>query len=56
MIQRQLLPLLLAVPLAAQVNFTPDKIDIQVDGKPFTTLHFGAGRANYVMLPIIPAK
>jgi hypothetical protein len=56
MIQRHLLPLLLAVPLAAQVNFTPDKIDIQVDGKPFTTLHFGAEVNKPYLAPLLSAS
>lgn len=44
--KRVVLVLLAALPVAAQVKFTPapDKIEVEVDGKPFTTF-FVAGEA-----------
>jgi len=47
MSMKQLIPvLLLAVPLSAQVRFAPaaDKIEVEIDGQPFTTFFF-AGEA-----------
>lgn len=40
------------ITLSAQVRFTPDKIDISVDGKPFTTFHFGADAGKPYLAPL----
>ena len=50
------LSLVLALPLAAQVRFTPGKIDIDVDGKPFTTLHSGADAGKPYLAPLRSAS
>ena len=46
------LPLLLVLPLAAQVHFTPHQIDIDVDGKPFTSLYFGTDVGKPFLWPL----
>ena len=48
--------LLSILPLAAQVKFTPDKIDIAVDGKPFTTLNFGTDVGKPYLAPLRSAS
>lgn len=48
--------LLLALPLAGQVRFAPDKIDIDVGGKPFTTLFFGAEAGKPYLAPLRSAS
>jgi Methane oxygenase PmoA len=56
---RILLPILLLIailPLAAQVHFAADKIDIDVDGKPFTTLYFGADAYKPFLAPLRSAS
>lgn len=47
---------LFIVTLAAQVKFTPDKIDIAVDGKPFTTFHFGTDVGKPYLAPLRSAS
>ena len=41
------LALMAAMPLAAQVKFTPaaEKIDVEIDGKPFTTFYISGEAA-----------
>jgi len=51
-----LLSSLLVLPLLAQVGSVPDQIDIQVDGKPFTTLHTGADAQKPYLAPLRSAS
>lgn len=46
--KRILLPLLLALPLCAEVTITrgTDRIDVTIDGKPFTTFYVGGKDVN----------
>jgi hypothetical protein len=53
---RGFLPLFLILPLAAQVQFSADKIDIDVDGKPFTTLYFGGDANKPFLAPLRSAS
>ena len=48
--------LLLVLPLTGQVRFRPDQIDIDVDGKPFTTLHFGTDAWKPYLAPLRSAS
>jgi hypothetical protein len=48
--------LLLAASLSAQVNFSRDAIDVTVDGKPFTTFHYGAESGKPYLAPIRSAS
>lgn len=41
-----------SLTLPGQVRFTPDKIDIAVDGKPFTTFYFGADAGKPYLAPL----
>ncbi len=55
------LPLLLtyfaaAAALSAQVRFTPSAIDIRVDGKPFTTFHYGEEANKPYLWPLRSAS
>src|ERR1700731_4492776 len=56
MVASRCLPFLLILPLAAQVRFAADKIDIDVDGKPFTTLYFGSDVNKPFMAPLRSAS
>jgi hypothetical protein len=53
-VKRILFSLLLAVPLAAEVKLTKeaDRIDIAVDGKPFTTFFFGPDTMKPYLHPL----
>lgn len=42
----------LLAPLTAQVRFAPDKIDIDVDGKPFTTFYYGTEAYKPYLWPL----
>jgi hypothetical protein len=42
--------------LPAQVRFTPDEITVNVDGKPFTTFHYGADAAKPFLAPLRSAS
>src|ERR1017187_944808 len=42
--------------LVAQVRFSRDKIDINADGKPFTTFHYGAGNGKPFLAPLRSAS
>ena len=53
MIQKLLFSLILLLPLVGQV---PDKIDIDLDGKPFTTFHSGAAEGKPYLAPIRSAS
>ena len=53
---QRIVGLLSILPLAAQVKFTPDKIDIAVDGKPFTTLNFGTDVGKPYLAPLRSAS
>lgn len=44
--------LLLALPLCAQVRFVPDKVDVSVDGKPFTTFYSGVDANKPYLWPL----
>jgi hypothetical protein len=44
------------VCLPAQVRFTPDEITVNVDGKPFTTFHYGADAAKPFLAPLRSAS
>jgi hypothetical protein len=49
--------ILLLAPLAqAQVKMSPDAINIQVDGKPFTTFHYGIDAAKPFFAPLRSAS
>jgi hypothetical protein len=42
--------------LAGQVRFTPDKIDVEIDGKPFTTFQFGTDVGKPFLAPLRSAS
>jgi len=50
--------LLVSLPLAAQVHFDskPDRIDIQVNGKPFSRLYFGKDFGKPYLHPLMTAS
>ncbi len=48
--------LLLASALAAQVRFARDSIDVTVDGKPFTTFHYGHESGKPYLAPLRSAS
>lgn len=48
--------LLLAASLPAQVTFSRDQIDVLVDGKPFTTFHYGADVGKPYLAPLRSAS
>jgi hypothetical protein len=52
-IRKLLLSLILLLPLVGQV---PDKIDIDLDGKPFTTFHSGAAEGKPYLAPVRSAS
>jgi hypothetical protein len=50
------LVLLLAASLSAQVKFSRDAIDVTIDGKPFTTFHYGAENGKPYLAPLRSAS
>jgi Family of unknown function (DUF6807) len=48
--------LLLATSLSAQVQFSRDQIDVMIDGKPFTTFHYGAANGKPYLAPLRSAS
>ena len=56
MLASRFLPFLLILPLAGQVRFAADKIDIDVDAKPFTTLYYGADSNKPYLAPLRSAS
>ena len=44
------------IVLAGQVRFTPDKIDVDIDGKPFTTFYFGTDVGKPFLAPLRSAS
>ncbi len=48
--------LLLAASLSAQVKFSREQIDIDVDGKPFTTFHYGSESGKPYLAPLRSAS
>jgi len=53
---RYALTLLLAASLSAQVKFSRDAVDITVDGKPFTTFHYGEETGKPYLAPLRSAS
>jgi hypothetical protein len=53
---RTSLLLLLAASLSAQVKFSRDQIDVTVEGKPFTTFHYGAESGKPYLSPVRSAS
>src|SRR6478672_13162005 len=51
-----LLCLTAAASLSAQVRFAPDEIVVSVDGKPFTTFHYGADANKPFLAPLRSAS
>ena len=47
---------LLAATACAQVNFSRDSIDVAIDGKPFTTFHYGAESGKPYLAPLRSAS
>jgi hypothetical protein len=47
---------LAAVSLSAQVRFSPDEIAVNVDGKPFTTFHYGSDANKPFLAPLRSAS
>jgi Methane oxygenase PmoA len=45
-----------AASLSAQVRFTPDQIAVHVDGKPFTTFHYGSEANKPFLAPLRSAS
>ena len=45
-----------AIVLPGQVRFTPDKIDIDIDGKPFTTFNYGTDVGKPFLAPLRSAS
>jgi hypothetical protein len=55
--RNQLFVLLFAMfPAAAQVHFVPDKIAIDIDGKPFTEFHYGTDVGKPFLAPLRAAS
>lgn len=48
--------LLLAAGLSAQVRFSRDSIDVTIDGKPFTTFHYGVENGKPYLSPLRSAS
>lgn len=48
--------LLAVISASAQVKFTPDKVAIAVDGKPFTEFHYGADVGKPYLAPLRAAS
>src|SRR5260370_12410693 len=42
--------------LSAQVRFTPEDITVNIDGKPFTTFHYGNDAAKPFLAPLRSAS
>ena len=53
---RTLLLLSFSAALFAQVKMSPDAINIQIDGKPFTTFHYGIEAAKPFLAPLRSAS
>jgi len=55
---RYTIPILLAATasLPAQVKFSRDQIDINIDGKPFTTFHYGTANGKPFLAPLRSAS
>ena len=53
---RTLIALTFALALTAQVKMAPGSINIQVDGKPFTTFHYGAEAWKPFLAPLRSAS
>jgi hypothetical protein len=55
---RYTIPILLAAAasLPAQVKFSRDQIDINIDGKPFTTFHYGTANGKPFLAPLRSAS
>ena len=51
-----LLPLAVAACLSAQVRFAPQSISVEIDGKPFTTFHYGVEAGKPFLAPIRSAS
>jgi hypothetical protein len=53
-VKRILFPLVLALPLSAEVTVTPgkDRIDVVIGGKPFTTLYLGGAAPKPYLHPL----
>lgn len=51
-----LLSLTAAAFLSAQVEFTPDSVAVNIDGKPFTTFHYGAEAGKPFLAPLRSAS
>src|SRR6476469_7995100 len=51
-----LLGLAAAACLSAQVRFSPEDITVNVDGKPFTTFHYGADANKPYLAPLRSAS
>jgi hypothetical protein len=51
-----ILSIALCTCLPAQVRFSRDQITIDVDGKPFTTFHYGAGNGKPFLAPLRSAS
>src|SRR5215469_16938254 len=51
-------PLLLAFPLCGQVKFTPeaDRIQVEIDGKPYTTFYLAPGGNKPYVYPLSTAS
>lgn len=45
-----------AAALSAQVRFTPDEIAVNIDGKPFTTFHYGTDANKPFLAPLRSAS
>ncbi len=45
-----------ATCLSAQVRFTPDEIAVNIDGKPFTTFHYGSDAGKPFLAPLRSAS
>jgi hypothetical protein len=54
--KNQLALLLAIVPVTGQVHFNPDKIAIDVDGKPFTEFHYGTDVGKPYLAPLRAAS
>ncbi len=56
MLLKSTLAVLAALPLLAQTHAVPDKIDVEIDGKPFTTFYSGAEAWKPYLSPLRSAS
>lgn len=56
MLRLALLLIAASLAVSAQVRFAPDSVSVTIDGKPFTTFHYGADAAKPFLSPLRSAS